>query len=156
MSALAFAMRLSEKLLRPLQESSPARHVRALVVSAELYVRKPLLRILEALQLETVVCSSCAQAQDILCNKAVDIVFCDERLPDGSHAELLHASPLGNAAPRVVVTTRTGDWDLYFAALDQGAFDVIQSPCYAQDVEMTVLRLLTEESVQPLPSHPVS
>jgi len=156
MSALASPTRLSEKRLRPFQESSPARHVRALVVSPELDVRKPLLRTLEALQVDTVVCSSCAQAQDILCNNPVDIVFCDERLPDGSYAEFLHARQLGNAAPRVVVTTRTGDWDLYFAALDQGAFDVIQSPCYAQDVEMTVLRLLTEESVQPLPSHPVS
>jgi DNA-binding NtrC family response regulator len=156
MSAFAPTARVSEKLSRPLREFSRARHVRALVVSPELDVRKPLLRTLEALHVETIVCSSRGHAQEILCNTAVDIVFCDDRLPDGSYSDLVHASHVGNAEPRVVVTTRTGQWDLYFAALDQGAFDVIQCPCYAQDVEMTIRRLLTEDGAQPLSFHAVS
>lgn len=152
MSAVVPTTCLSTKRLRLPRESTPVRHVSALVVSPELDVRKPLLRTLECLQIETIVCSSRAQAEVILCSEAVDIIFCDDRLPDGSYSDLVHVRRLGKTVPRVVVTTRTGDWDLYFAALDQGAFDVIQCPCYPKDVEMTIVRLLTEESPQPLSS----
>jgi DNA-binding NtrC family response regulator len=124
------------------------RHVRALVVSPELEVRKPLLRTLEELRVDTLVCSGRAQAEEVLSKQRVEIVFCDERLPDGCYSDLVHPNRSKQRVPRVVVTTRTGDWDLYFEALGKGAFDVIRCPCYATDVEMTIIRAVREEHGQ--------
>src|SRR6201987_2277435 len=121
------------------------RHVRALVVSPELEDRKPLLQKLEELRVDTLVCSGRAQAEEVLSKQPVEIVFCDERLPDGCYSDLIRPNPAQYRVPRVVVTTRTGDWDLYFAALGKGAFDVTRGPCYATDVEMTLIRAVREE-----------
>src|SRR6516165_5689095 len=59
-----------------------------------------------------------------------------------------YASLARRARSDFVVTTRTGDWDLYFEALGKGAFDVIQSPCYSTHVEMTITRVLREEEAR--------
>lgn len=157
MATLAPSVRASKQLWKPADESASVRTVWALVVSPELEARKPLLRTLEALQVDTVVCAARIQAEEILRRKAVDIIFCDEHLPDGGYSDLVHATCGSSGGPRVVVTTRTGDWDLYFAALDKGAFDVIRCPCYPQDVEMTIVRFLTEDGSQvPSTLEPIS
>ncbi len=121
------------------------RIIRVLVVSPHLEVRRPLLRTLEALSTDVVVCSTHEQAEDVLCKQAVEIVFCDEHLPDGSYGDLIHRDHYDHRIPRIAVITRTGEWELYFEALAKGAFDVIRSSWYATDVEMTVIRALREE-----------
>jgi DNA-binding NtrC family response regulator len=153
MAALAPSVRAPVQLWRPAPNPICNQYVRALVVSPELGNRKPLLRTLEALQVDIIVCTTRVQAEQILVTKRVDIVFCDGYLPDGRYSDLVLATSGSSTGPPVVVTTRTGDWDLYFAALDEGAFDVIRCPCYAQDVEMTIVRSLTEQSSQ-IPSSP--
>jgi DNA-binding NtrC family response regulator len=107
-------------------------------------MRKPLLRTLESLGVDLVVCSRVSDAEESLLKLPVDLVFCDEHLPDGGYAHLIHAHHSENCIPRVVVTTRHGDWDLYFHALAKGAFDVIRCPCNATDVEMVIIRALRE------------
>ena len=135
--------------------SSPAhgrptllRYVRALIVSPHLEVRQPLLRTLEALSTDVIVCSTRAQAEEVLSSQAMEIVFCDEHLPDGSYWDLIHPDHCEHRIPRVVVTSRTGGWELDFEAAGNGAFDVIRYPWYATDVEMTVIRALREEDQQ--------
>jgi DNA-binding NtrC family response regulator len=123
-----------------------AQHVRALVVSSELEIRKPLLRSLESLQVDKIVCADLREAEETLSEHSVDVVFCDDRLPDGSYSDLLCRSRSSSKTFRIVVTTRTGGWDLYFEAVEKGAFDVIQSPCYSPHVEMTITCVLREES----------
>jgi len=151
MASPATAARFSEKLGKTASLNlAPTRNVRALVVSSEFEVRKPLLYSLESLHVDTIVCAGRTEAEDVLAKESVDIVFCDDHLPDGSYSDLVHPSHYEGKIPRVVVTTRTGDWDLYFDALGKGAFDVIQCPCYARDVEMAVGRVLREEDSQSL------
>jgi len=147
MAQLATIIRMSGRFQHLMPEHLvAARHVRALVVSSELEVRKPLLRSLEWLQVDAIVCADLREAEEALSEHSVDVVFCDDRLPDGSYADLLRRS--SSKAPRIVVTTRTGDWELYFEALEKGAFDVIQSPCYSTHVEMTITRVLREEEAR--------
>ncbi len=122
----------------------PLQCVRALIVSPHMEVRGRLLRTLEALSADVIVCSTRAQAEEVLSRQAVEIVFCDEHLPDGSYCDLIHSSGPTHVIPRVVVTTRTGEWELYFEAMTKGAFDVIRSPWYATDVELAVIRALRE------------
>lgn len=132
----------------------PQRSIRTLVVSPEREVRQRLLRALEALPADVVACSNRAQAEEVLSKQTFEVVFCDEHLPDGSYYELIHPTPGDRKVPKVVVATRNGEWDLYFAALGKGAFDVIRCPWYATDVEMTVIRALREED-QAVSSHDV-
>jgi DNA-binding NtrC family response regulator len=78
----------------------------------------------------------------VLARQEVDLVFCDEYLPDGSYSDLIHSNHWNHKIPRVVVTTRHGDWDLYFEALRKGAFDITRSPWHATDVEMLLIHAL--------------
>jgi DNA-binding NtrC family response regulator len=121
------------------------RHVRALLVSPRLEVRKPLLQVLESFSTDVTCCSMFAQAEEVLAAQSFDVVFCDEHLPDGSYADLIHSNHFDNKIPRVIVATRVGEWDLYLEALRKGAFDVLRAPWYPTDVEMTVIRALHEE-----------
>jgi DNA-binding NtrC family response regulator len=66
------------------------------------------------------VSSTCAQAEEVLSKQTVDLVFCDEQLPDGSYDKLIHSNHWDHRIPRVVVTTRTGEWELYFEAVKKG------------------------------------
>jgi DNA-binding NtrC family response regulator len=127
--------------------SAPAfqRVVRTLLVSPRLEVRKPLLEALQTLSTDVVSCSTRLEAEELLSHQSFDVVFCDEHLPDGSFADLIHAYHFEHKIPRIVVATRAGEWELYFEALRKGAFDVIRSPWHARDVQMTLTRALREE-----------
>ena len=135
-----------------LSHSQPAptvqRHVRALVVSPRLEVRKPLLQVLESLSADVISCSGRAQADEVLSHQCFEVVFCDEYLSDGSYADLIHSSHFDHRIPRVVVVTRVGEWELYFEATRKGAFDVIRAPWHPIDVEMTIIRALHEEEAR--------
>jgi DNA-binding NtrC family response regulator len=146
MPSLPMQSRIAAVLENSVHESvTLQRHVRALVVGPDIEVRRALLRTLAALSTDVMVCSTRTQAQEVLSKQTVDVVFCDEHLPDGSYDELIHSNHWDDRIPRVVVTTRTGEWGLYFEAVSKGAFDVIRSPWYAADVEMAVIRALREE-----------
>jgi DNA-binding NtrC family response regulator len=132
--------------------SSPAqtipilqRHVRALLVSSRLEVRKPLLQVLESLSTDVICCSTLGQAEEVLAARAFEVVFCDECLQNGSYSDLIHPNHFEHRIPRVIVATRVGEWELYLEALRKGAFDVVRSPWHTTDVEMTVIRALRDE-----------
>jgi DNA-binding NtrC family response regulator len=125
--------------------STLQRHVHALVISPRLELRKALLQVLESLSADVISCSSRAQAEEVLSHQSFEVVFCDEHLPDGSYADLIHADHCEHKIPRVIVATRVGEWELYLEAMRKGAFDVVRAPWHATDVEMTVIRALHEE-----------
>jgi len=125
----------SASLLKPVQKTATLpRHVKALVVSPRMEVRKPLLQVLENLSADVISCSNLQQAEEVLAQQSFDIVFCDEHLPDGSYGDLIHADHFDHKIPRVIVATRVGEWELYFEAMRKGAFDVVRAPWYATDV----------------------
>lgn len=119
--------------------------IRALLVSPDMDVRRPVVRTLEALSVDVIVCSTRAQAEEVLSRQAVEIVFCDEHLPDGSYCDLIRSFGPDGEIPRVVLITRAGEWELYFEATSKGAFDVIRSPWYATDIELAVIRACREQ-----------
>jgi DNA-binding NtrC family response regulator len=130
---------------KPLHEPLLRRAVRSLVVSSRLEARHSLVEALEALGVDVIVCANRCQAEEVLSKQAFDIVFCDEHLSDGCYSDLVHPNHWEHRIPRLVVTTRCGDWDLYFAALAKGAFDVLRRPGYATDLERIVILALHEE-----------
>lgn len=123
---------------------------RVLVLTPNLEVRQPLLRTLDRLSTDTVTCSTRAQAEELLSRQDFVLIFCDEHLADGSYQDLVHFRDSAREVPRVVVTTRTGEWDLYFKALNKGAFDIVRAPWHPTDIEMILIRALREQG------HPVT
>ena len=119
--------------------------IRVLLVSHNMDVRRTLVRTLELLSADVVVCSTRAQAEEVLSRQAVEIVFCDEHLLDGSYCDLIRSFGSDGEIPRVVLLTRTGEWELYFEATSKGAFDVIRSPWYATDLELAVIHACREQ-----------
>jgi DNA-binding NtrC family response regulator len=147
-SAEVTTLNSSSLLHRAAGTATLQRHVHALVISPNLEARKRLLQVLENLSADVISCSTKAQADGVLYHQCFEIVFCDEQLPDGSYADLIHADHFEHRIPRIVVVTRIGEWELYFEATSKGAFDVIRAPWHPTDIEMTVIRALHEEEAK--------
>lgn len=116
-----------------------------LVVSADLESRRSVTKTLEALSVHVISCSTLNQAVEVLSLQRPHLVFCDERLPDGTYADLLEWKEPGRNPAPVVVLTRNGEWELYMDATRRGAFDVIRSPWCPTDIELSLIRGAREE-----------
>jgi len=125
-------------------ESESQAQLTILVVSANLESRRHVTRILEALSVQVVPCSTLAQTEQVLSLQRPNLIFCDERLPDGDYADLLKLRLPGRTSPPIVVLTRNGEWELYMDATRRGAFDVIRSPWCPTDIELSVIRGVRE------------
>lgn len=123
------------------------REVRVLVITSQLEFRRSLIQILETLSFDVVACLNLAQAEEVLAGRKFELIFCDERLTDGSYSDLIVTLRAERGVTPVIVTTRVGEWDLYMEALRKGAFDVIRYPCPGTDVELVILRALRERNL---------
>lgn len=119
-----------------------------MVLSRQLEVRQVLIRTLDRLSADVISCSTRSQVDEVLARRKVDLIFCDEYLPDGSYSDLIHTNHWNHKIPRIVVATRHAEWDFYFEALRKGAFDITRSPWHASDVEMVLIRALRDECQQ--------
>lgn len=115
-----------------------------LLISSNLESRRTVSNVLEALSIDVISCSTLSQARQALSLQRPNLIFCEERLPDGDYADLLSARCEGRIAPPLVVLTRTGEWDLYMDATRRGAFDVIRSPWRPTDIELSLIRATRE------------
>ena len=118
----------------------------ALVLSSCLEYRRLLLRILEDLRVDTLASATLAEAEEVLSQQRVALVFCDDRLTDGSYRDLLQTLRTWKQERYVVVTTRIGEWKEYLEALDLGAFDMIQYLFRSSEVELNVIRAMRGEN----------
>lgn len=116
-----------------------------LVTSSRVEDRRALMRILDGLPINVFSSSTVKQAEEVMSQKKLALVFCDEHLPDGSYRELLSRSRATQKHPRLVVTTHTGEWNEYLEATRRGAFDVIRYPLQPADVELIVIRAMRDQ-----------
>jgi DNA-binding NtrC family response regulator len=116
-----------------------------LLVSANFETRRAIDRVLEALSVQVISCSTLSQARQALSVQRPNLIFCDERLADGSYEDVLNVNYEGLLPPPVVVLTRTGEWEFYMDATRRGAFDVIRSPWCPTDIELSMIRAAREE-----------
>lgn len=115
-----------------------------LIVSCRPENRKALLKVFEDLPLNTYCVSNLKQAREALATHEVAVVFCEERLSDGSYRELLSTVQQLNKIPRFVVTLCTGEWEEYLEALHLGASEVIRCPLQPTDVDMALIHTMHE------------
>jgi DNA-binding NtrC family response regulator len=120
-------------------------HWDVLVASSDMEERRSLVRVCEGMSMNVISCNGLSQVEEVLSRQAVGIVFCDENLSDGSYRDLLTAKRDRKNGPRIVVTSRTWDWEEYLEAMRLGAFDVVRRPWHPTDVEMVVLSAMRED-----------
>ena len=100
---------------------------------------------------------SLAQARRILAGQAVDVVYLDVRLPDGSGTLALEELRAVQDPPEVIIVTGQGDPDGAELALRCGAWDYIEKPASVDRMTLPMLRALsyrTEKRRQRIPSLP--
>ena len=116
---------------------------RTLIVDDDASFRLGLAGVLRLEGFVTITASTCQEARRALAREAVDLVFVDVNLPDGSGLDLLPAP----GAPAVVVT---GEPSLSLAdeALSLGARDCLAKPVDRVRVRMTLAGLARERRMQ--------
>jgi DNA-binding NtrC family response regulator len=119
-----------------------------LIVSCRLENRKLLTRIFDGLPLDIYMVSSIRQAKETLSARVFSAVFCEERLPDGSYAELLKEIQLTPGHARFVVMLCTGEWDEYLEALRLGAEEVLRCPLQPTDVDLALIHAMRADGKQ--------
>jgi DNA-binding NtrC family response regulator len=67
-------------------------------------------------------------------NHNIQVVFCERSLSDGTYRDLLTVTRLQGRSVCLIVTSRLANWDEYLEALNDGAFDLIESPSQTTDV----------------------
>jgi DNA-binding NtrC family response regulator len=123
-----------------------------LIASSRLETRRALMCILDGLPVNTIASRTVAQAQKVLAKQQINIVFCDDVLPDGTYRDLLLMRSIGK--PRVVVTTHTFTLKDHYEAVVQGAFAVLECPPESINVELIVFHAARLLRGQPSPGNP--
>ena len=111
-----------------------------LIVSARNENGKTLLRILGDLPVNVFFVTTIGQAREVLAKRCVEMIFCEEFLPDGTYRELMEYVLALNSSTAFVVTLCTGEWDEYLEAIRLGATDVLRCPLQSIDVELVLIR----------------
>jgi DNA-binding NtrC family response regulator len=111
-----------------------------LLIVSGLENRGILSQILAGLPVNVFTATSIAQAQELLFSQPIQVVFCEERLPDGSFRDLLRRQFVKAQATRWVVLLTTGEWAEYLEALKLGATDAVRCPVKSTDVDLALIR----------------
>ena len=112
----------------------------ALVAFADPEQQKLISVILSQCGFSPVIANSLKEVIAALAQRKLSLIFCGRELPDGTFHDVLVAAQRTEKVP-VVVASRTAGWEEYFTALQQGAFDLIATPCRADEVRHVVSQL---------------
>jgi DNA-binding NtrC family response regulator len=123
--------------------------VDVLVVSSRIENKRTLLRTLEGLPVNTFSASTIFQALEFLTTHPLAVIFCEERLPDGSYRELLAALPSSPQSNRFIVVQCTDEWEQYLEALRLGAAEVLRVPLHAPDIDIALFHAMRQGRENP-------
>ena len=112
-----------------------------LVISCRIENRRALLGVLETMPVSVFTAATIEQAREVLSSHTVRLIFCEERVSDGTYRNLLDAQQHGT---RLVVMLCTGEWGEYLEALQLGASEVMHCPLQAQEVELAFIHAVRE------------
>ena len=113
-----------------------------LVACKEMDNRNALIHMLDGMTANVLSCSTLSQVREILSSQKIELIFCDERLSDGSFSELLRPRPNWVSKPLIVVIYHSGEWKECKEAVQLGAFEALSSPLHPTDVELAVIRAM--------------
>lgn len=124
--------------IHSLEEAIAVARWQVLVVSSDPQSRRTLSNALALWGLTPICCTTIKQAREIVAQQSISLLFCEDRLSDGTFREILESTVRSQANTHVVVVSRTGG-DEYLEAMRLGALDVISSPCQATDIDWMIV-----------------
>jgi DNA-binding NtrC family response regulator len=112
-----------------------------LIVSCRPENRKTLLRVFDASPIDSYCAPSIEDARAALKSRSFSVVFCEERLLDGSYRDLLH-DLRSTETTLLVVMLCTGEWEEYLEALRLGAEEVLRCPLQPTDIDLALIHAM--------------
>lgn len=108
--------------------------IQVVVASSNAGTKEPLAKILGEFGLASLVASNVSEFRNILLQRTVHVVFCDESLPGGGFREVLGLVKTTKPQVQVVVSSQLGELKEYLEAMNLGAFDFIAPPYRVADI----------------------
>lgn len=121
---------------------------KGLVVSANDRIRGTLGETLLLCGIAPILTTSLAESHEHFTAGNPSIVVCEDLLPDGRYSELLRLNQQSDSKTPVIVVSRTGDWEDYFAALELGAHDFLAFPLLPGELQRIIRISLAERRRQ--------
>ena len=119
--------------------------VNLLIVSGRLENKRALLNIIAGLPVNVYTTGTLEQARKALLERPVDVILCDESLPDGTYQGFLCAVRSEHKMTRFVVLLSSDVWGEYLEAIRLvGAYDVVRCPYQPTDIELILIRALRD------------
>ena len=123
--------------------------VDVLIVSSRIENRRTLLRTLGGLPVNTFSTSTIVHALEVLSLHPLAVVFCEERVSDGSYRELLASVITTRRTNRFIVVLCTGEWEESLEAFRLGAAEVLRSPQQAPDIDIALFHAMRQGRENP-------
>jgi two-component system response regulator PilR (NtrC family) len=115
-----------------------------LIVSCRPENRKTLVRIFDELSINSYVAPTIRDARELLGSRSLSMVFCEERLLDGSYCDLLRDVRATWPETGFVVLLCTGEREEYLQAMRLGAQEVLRCPLRPTDVDLVLIQAMKE------------
>jgi len=115
-----------------------------LIVSCRPENRKTLVRMFDELSINSYVAPTIRDARELLGSRSLSMVFCEERLSDGSYCDLLRDIRATWPETGFVVLLCTGEREEYLQAMRLGAQEVLRSPLRPTDVDLVLIQAMKE------------
>lgn len=122
--------------------------MQVMIGSPDLGIWQRFSELMESKDLSLVRFNSIEQACKALTKENVLLIFCENRLADGTYEDLLKAAKRVNSQARIVVTGLESDqFDPlgYCKARELGAYDVLRKSYGIKDLEWVVICAIREE-----------
>jgi DNA-binding NtrC family response regulator len=118
---------------------------RILILSGEPEHRHKLSEVMSSCGLVPVRCETISAAKGLVMEDQIEVIVCDDVLPDGDFRELIRELKLSACEARVVVMSRSyDDWGDYLEAMIAGAYDYLAYLPYPGELEQAVAAALVE------------
>jgi DNA-binding NtrC family response regulator len=111
-----------------------------LLVSCQVQNRRTLFGVFQDLPVNANTVSKLADAKEFMESHLVDMVFCEEHLPDGSYGDVLAELRVASPSAQFVLLMRKEEWEEYLEALRLGVEHVLRVPLLPIDVDLTLIR----------------
>jgi two-component system NtrC family response regulator len=115
-----------------------------LIVSSRIEAKKALLHVVEGLPVNAYTSPTIERGWEVLMNHPIDVIFCDERLPDGTCPDFLCAVRSDHRTTRFIVLLSSEEWEDYLQAMRLGVTDVLRGSFQPTDVELVLIRARRE------------
>ncbi len=119
-----------------------------LIVEDEKNLREGLREALQSPNFQVVTAENAFQAEEIIKNRAVDLVISDLKMPGMSGLELLRKVHSFSPTTSFIVMTAYGTVDTAVEAMKEGASDYLTKPINLEQLELLIARVLKERDLR--------